>query len=395
MKRLLILIILLLSSVAHAQSDSFPITITDASGNEVTIDSIDAIVSGSGDVTEIIVALGFEDNLVGVDSSSTYPPNLHDELPVIGFGRRLTAEPVIAEDPDVFFCTQICGPDDVLDQIRGVGIPVVIIPDNETEGLDLPFQKIEMVAAAVGVPDEGEKLSDKLMLEMKWVDIALANTNEPPAVFHPYLRGRGLQLAAGDGTPGHFMITGAGGYNTAVDAGVEGYAPLSAEIIFAAFPDYLVLTEGNVEASGGLDAILDEQGLRDTPAVENDNVIVMDTQLLLGMSIRTGEALMILAHAFHPEMTWEQEVPWPGEPPSRILVTDEEVLDIVQLLGFHAEMFEETQDISATDLVITTESLDTDAQIFAIEDPTDIDDIAAALYVPGRGTALKAYLSND
>ncbi|MCI0711017.1 MAG: ABC transporter substrate-binding protein [Chloroflexi bacterium] len=395
MKRLFFLIILLLTSMIHAQGGPFPITITDAEGNDVTINSIDAIVSGSGDVTEIIVALGFEDNLVGVDSSSTYPPYLLDDLPVIGFGRRLTAEPVIAEDPDIFFCTQICGPDDVLDQIRGVGIPVVIIPDNDTGGLDLPFQKIKMVSAALGVSEKGQELADKLALEMKWVEIALANTAEPPAVFHPYLRGRGLQLAAGAGTPGHFMITGAGGHNTAVDAGVEGYAPLSAEIIFAAFPDYLVLTEGNVEASGGLDAILDEQGLRDTPAVENDNVIVMDTQLLLGMSIRTGEALMILAQAFHPEMTWESEVEWPGEPPTRILVTDETLLATVQNLGFHAELYDDAQDIAATDLIVTTEPLDTDAAVIIIENATDIDEIAAALHVPGRGEALKAYLSND
>jgi hypothetical protein len=104
---------------------------------------------------------------------------------------------------------------------------------------------------------------------------------------------------------------------------------------------------------------------------------------------------MILAHAFHPEMTWEQTVEWPGEPPIRVLVTDESLLETVQHLGFHAMLYDDAQDIAATDLMVTTEPFDTDAQVITVEDAADIDSIAAALNVPGRGEALKAYLSNE
>ncbi|HLA45304.1 MAG TPA: hypothetical protein VJZ27_17785, partial [Aggregatilineales bacterium] len=77
-------------SRAQEASAAFPITVTDATGTQVTIESLDAIVSGSGDVTEIIHALGFYENLVGVDATSTYPAEALQEKVEIGFSRRLT-----------------------------------------------------------------------------------------------------------------------------------------------------------------------------------------------------------------------------------------------------------------------------------------------------------------
>ena len=395
----------------YAQDDSrLPITIVDATGTEVTIESDVAIVSGSGDVTEILVALGFRDKLVGIDTSSTYPPELLDEIDAIGFGRRLALEPIVAVAPTVFFCTQTCGPESVFEQLRELDIPVVIVPDDEVSGLDLPYQKVTMVAEALGVEEAGIALNERLAREMDWVQTALANVDDAPAVFHPYLRGRGLQLAAGSGTPGHFMIEGAGGHNTAVDAGVDGYAPLSAELIFAAFPEYLVLTEGNVEASGGLDNILDEQGLRDTPAVQDNQIIVMDTQLLLGMSIRTGQALLILAHEFHPEMTWELEVAYPYsytdylgstltiEEEMTIFVTDSALLELIWQLGFHAELWTQEISIPKESLVITSNGAplpDSLPPLMILSAEPTIDEVADALNVPGRGEALRTRLSDE
>lgn len=399
------------SPPVYAQDDGqFPITIVDATGAEVTIESDAAIVSGSGDVTEILAALGFRDKLVGIDTSSTYPPELLDEITIVGFGRRLALEPIVDILPTIFFCTQTCGPESVFEQLRELGIPVVIVPDNDTAGLDLPFQKVTMVAEALGVEEAGVGLNEQLTREMDWVQTALSNVNEPPAVFHPYLRGRGLQLAAGSGTPGHFMIEGSGGHNTAVDAGVEGYLPLSAELIFAAYPDYLVLTEGNVEASGGLDGILDEQGLRDTPAVLNNQIIVMDTQLLLGMSIRTGQALMILAHEFHPEMTWELAVSYPYtytdalgstvtiESEMPIFVTDTALLELVWQLGFHAELWTNDVSIPEDSIILASSGAplpDSPPPLMLLSAEPIIDEVALVLNVPGRGEALKARLANE
>lgn len=403
-----LIVILLCLMLLPAATTAQPVTLVDATGTEVTIDSLEAIVSGSGDVSEIIAALGFTDNLVGVDETSTYPPELLETIPSVGFARLLSVEPILAQAPTLFFCTQTCSPDSAFQQLREAGVPVVIVPDNETDGLALPRMKIEMVAEALGVPEAGQGLAERVEREIDWVNTALANVESSPLVFHFYIRGRGLQLAAGTGTPAHFMIEGAGGVNTAVDAGVEGYEPLTPELIFSAFPEYLILTSGNVEASGGLEAILDVQGLGDTPAVQNDNVIVVDTQLLLGLSIRTGESLMFIASETHPDMTWEVTQPlpytvadsvgneWTVDAERRIVASNPEIQSITQNLGFHAVLLADVE-LTANDLILATESDDwqtwIDEQglsVYVLPATYTVQEIGLALNVQGRVQAYQA-----
>ena len=408
-KIFLLLTVLILPIPTTAQQPS-PITLTDATGRDVTIDSLDAIVSGSGDLTEIIWALGFYDNIIGVDATSTFPEDALETLPEIGFARRLTPEPVAALNPNVFFCTQICSPDTALEQLRDLGIPVVIIPDSESGGAELPLQKIEMVAAALGVPEQGELLAERVAREIDWATTATANVSESPGVLHIYARGRGLQVAVGSNTPADAMITLAGGVNTGAAIGLDGYAPLNAEVVLQAFPDVLLFAEGSLDDTGGLDAVLESHGISDTPAAQNGNIIVMDTQLLLGMSIRTGRALLELASQLHPDMTWELDVTYPYtytdltgtevtvNAPQIVIASNEHLRELTRGLGFHSEFANALPEGS---LIIAAESdewmglRDAGGTVIVVNDNASVDEVAAALNVPGRGAALNARLTGD
>lgn len=400
-----VLFLVPLSSEAQ-DGTSFPITIVDATGQEVTIESIDAIASGSGDVTEIIVALGLQEHLVGIDISSTYPPGLEESIEIIGFARRLTVEPIAAVQPTVFFCTEICTPTVVLDQLRELGIPVVIIPDNPEHGLELPIRKIEMVAAALGVPERGEALAAQLRTEIDWTATALANvTDQSPYVLMVYVRGSRLQLISGDGVPANEMIEAAGGIDAAADIGVNGYTTLNAELILTSYPDIILLMQGGVESAGGMESIYDIQGIAQTPAGQNDRFLVFDDMYLLGMSTRTGTMLLDLAHSFHPSMTWELEVTYPYtvidatqteitvESARPISTASDEIFDVVQQLGYHPLRFETRTPDS---IIIATTSEDwmslreANYTVVVVENAEDIASIAQALGVPGRGEALIA-----
>jgi len=410
-KRLLLIICALFAALPlHAQTPAteipLPITLTDASGTEVTITSLERLVSGSGDVTEIIYELGFYDHLVGIDASATYPPQALDEIPSVGFGRALSVEPIAALDPDVFFCTQTCSPESVFEQLRGLGVAVVIIPDSENAGAELPFQKFEMVAAALGVPERGAALAARVEQEIGWVQTALATTTQQPVVLHVYLRGRGLQLAVGDGTPADAMIEMAGGINAAEWVGVVGYQALTPEIILAAYPDFLLLTDGNVEASGGLDEILGFQGINATPAAQEGKIIIMDTAELLGMSTRIGRAALHLATQLHPDITWESTVSYPytfsdasgtsvtiETAPQILIAGNPDLLALTRRLGFHSQL---ADAIPADSLIIAAQSDEwgglraSGARVVVVADDASIEEVAAALNVPGRGVALLA-----
>lgn len=60
------------------------------------------IISAGSSVTELILALGAEQQLVGIDVTSVAPPSL--ALPKVGYHRQLSAEGLLALEP-----TQLLG----------------------------------------------------------------------------------------------------------------------------------------------------------------------------------------------------------------------------------------------------------------------------------------------
>lgn len=409
---LLLLVVTLLMSLAPfspglAQDgdNNFPRTVQDATGRDVEITSIDRIVSGSGDITEIIAALGFADNLVGVDISATYPEYILDEVEAFGFARRLTLEPIVALNPSIFFCTETCMPDVVLDQLRDLQIPVFILPDGDDVDLTLPLEKIRLTAAALGVPEAGEALADRVAVEIDWVRTATANVSTRPYVLFLYFRGSRLQLVYGANTPAEALIEGAGAIEAAGEIGVDGYIPLNTEILLTAYPDYILLMESGVEGAGGLAVVRDLQGMDQTPAGQNDAFLVYDDQFLLALSTRTGEMLLQLATDVHSDMTWELDVSYPYSFTDDLGITttvesadyvaaSPALFETVQALGFHPVAI---GDPLADLVLVTTEDLlaPTEAPLITLSDVSDVTRIAAALGVPGRGEALIARRAID
>ena len=66
----------------------------------MVVEDISRIVVLNGDITEVVFALGLGDNVVGVDTSATYPTEAL-ELPKIGYQRSLSAEGILSMAPSV------------------------------------------------------------------------------------------------------------------------------------------------------------------------------------------------------------------------------------------------------------------------------------------------------
>ena len=72
------------------------------------------LVSIDGALTEIVYALGAEDRLVGVDSTSVYPEAVQS-LPQVGYMRQLSAEGILSLQPDLVLATRDAGPEPVFE----------------------------------------------------------------------------------------------------------------------------------------------------------------------------------------------------------------------------------------------------------------------------------------
>ena len=253
-----------------------------------------------GDLTEIVYALGAGHVIVGRDASSIYPPEA-ELLPNLGFNQELSAEGVLSLEPTLVIGSPTAGPPEVLEQIRGAGVEVVIIEDLYT--FDAPALKIRAIGTALGLEQRAETLIADVEARIDAVlrDVAAryAETQQRPSVLFLYVRRNAPQLVAGEDSPAAAMIEAAGGADAGTRSGIYGFAPLTPEAVVAADPDALLVMRRGVESLGGVESLRDVPGIAQTRAWRDRRVIVMDDLYLLGFGPRLPEALADLAAEIH------------------------------------------------------------------------------------------------
>ena len=278
-------------------------TFVGADGVETTIGDVSRIVSLNGDLTEIIFELGFGENVVGVDVTTTYPPEaaaLNDQGQTVGFAQQLAAEAVLRFEPTLVIGDQQVAPPEVLEQLRGAGIPVVIVETQTT--LDGVETKILEVAEILGVADEGSELARRVMGEIDAARALAATDNSDPKIAYVYVRGPQVVFLFGAGMPTQGMIEGAGAVDAGAEAGVFGPAPLTPEALVAAAPDLIVLPEAGLAALGGIEAFLALPGVAETPAAQNDAFLDYDEAYFFNLGPRAGQALAEFVRDLYPDI---------------------------------------------------------------------------------------------
>ncbi len=249
------------------------------------------IVSVNGTLTEIIYALGAQERLVGVDTTSRYPHEV-ETLPNVGYQRSLSAEGILALTPDRVLASEAAGPPTVLEQLRTVGIEVDVIKTEESiEGV---INKVRQVARLLGLEERGEVVVAAIQADAAELEQALAQYTSRPQVLFLLNIGQGNDLAGGAATSADAMIRLAGAVNVMAPA-FEGYKPLSAEAAIAAAPEVILLTERNLETLNGAAGIMNRAGLAHTPAGQTGRIVAMDGLYLLGFGPRTPSAAQTLA----------------------------------------------------------------------------------------------------
>ncbi|PFG72840.1 heme/hemin ABC transporter substrate-binding protein [Tepidiforma thermophila] len=276
-----------------------PATVKDKDGEEITVSDISRVVVLNGDLTEVVYALGLGENVVGVDTSATYPPEAR-EKPKIGYQRSLNAEGILSLQPTVIIGSELAGPPAVIEQIRSAGVPVVLF--KTVSSLDDIQRKITDVATALGVPNRGRLLAQQTKAEIDEALALAAKATSKPRVAFLYLRGSTVQTMAGKGSGADMLITAAGGIDAGSEAGIVGSKPLTPESLVTAAPDVIVVTTSGLQSVGGVDGLLQIPGIAQTPAGKARRVVDFDDQYLLGMGPRAGKALMDLVKALHPEL---------------------------------------------------------------------------------------------
>ena len=102
-------------------------------------------------------------------------------------------------------------------------------------------------------------------------------------------------IVAGANTSGDGLLRMAGAENVFSD--IEGWKPLSRELLIAANPEHIVVTERALKSIGGLQGMLSDPLLASTDALNGDNVHAYGGMSLLGFGLQTLEVALSLKKA--------------------------------------------------------------------------------------------------
>ncbi|WP_250630706.1 heme/hemin ABC transporter substrate-binding protein [Rhodoflexus caldus] len=244
------------------------------------------IVSASGTISEILCELGLEKNIAGVDVTSTYPESLQ-KVPKIGHNRNISAEGILALRPTVFVGIRSQLSPALEQQLKAAGIKTLLY--EQEYSLQGTQKLIRQVAADFNLAAQGNALAERVGKEVA----ALKKPATRKKVLFIYARGAGSLMVAGKNTSVAQAIEMAGGENAAND--FNDFKPLTAESLLQANPDVILLFSSGLQSLGGINGLLQVQGVAQTNAGKNRKIVEMDGQLLTGFSPRLGKALQELA----------------------------------------------------------------------------------------------------
>lgn len=261
-------------SNTNTQEKSQPkeVTITDHAGREVKVTgNYKKIVSGYYISTSMLVSLGLNDKLVGIESKAEKRP-LYKlaakellELPKVGTAKDFDLEGCIALKPDLVIL-----PKKLTEQAKTLsdaGITVIVInPENEK----LLKESIEMVATATGTTEKAKKLLSYYDEQYAKLEKLTKDSKEKPSV---YLAGTSDILTVASGKMyQNSVIEKAGGVNVAKDLTDDQWAKISYEQLLKYNPDMIVIIP---EAEFTKEDVLKDPQLANLNAVKNKAVYEM------------------------------------------------------------------------------------------------------------------------
>lgn len=291
--------------VAENPRPDLPVTITDAQGTKVKINSTDRILALDiyGTLSQTVFELGLGDQVVGRDISTQFSEA--GKLPLVtSNGHDLNAESILELDPTVILTDTSLGPWDVVLQMRGAGVPVVVTDSQRS--IDNTRSLTMQVAEALGVPAEGKKLADRIAAETKVTraEIAAVAPNTVQRKLRTiflYVRGQaGVYYMFGEGSGADGLIDALGAYDVTEEIGWNGMKPVTDEGIVAAQPDLILMMTDGLESVGGVDGLLDRlPAIAQTPAGQKRRIVDMQDSQILSYGPRTAEVLNSLAVAIY------------------------------------------------------------------------------------------------
>lgn len=253
-----------------------------------SVQADERIISTDAFVTELIFALGLEQQLVAVDVTSALPTGF-EALPNIGYHRNLSAEGLLSLKPSVVIGSEHMGPEQVIQALTAANVTLLQLGSAES-----PRQlqhNIMQVARALDHAAEGDILNRAL--SEKLARLANQPHRTTRIAFLLNMDPSKLRLA-GRGTSGAALIHLLGAHNV---GDFKNYQNVSAESLLAMKPD-VILVAGQSPDTSVSDLLATQDILQYSAAGRNNRIMGIDgSALVAGLSISAIDEALRIAQA--------------------------------------------------------------------------------------------------
>jgi iron complex transport system substrate-binding protein len=264
------------------------------------------IISLAPSTTEIVFAIGLDEKVVAVDYYSDYPHNFSawieaGNMTNIGDFSNPNMEAIASLEPDLILATGGVQAETV-GTLRELGYKVLVLDPADINGV---MQNIELVGNATGKTAEAEELIASITNRIDAVVNKVASAASKPKVYYEVWFDSTSLWSAGSKAWQNELIEKAGGVNIFADQNLD-YFQSSVEAIIERNPDIILLPAVGMGSGeqfwGSLDAVKERPGWNTISAVQNDELVLVDSNTIARSGPRVADIIEDLAEAFHPEL---------------------------------------------------------------------------------------------
>lgn len=282
-----------------ATPESTPVSLTDDLGRTVTLESVPKrIVSLAPSNTEILFALGLDNEVVGVTDYCDYPPAVKEKPSVGAPFPEFNLEKIISLNPDLAVAQGYTLPD-IVSKLEAQGIPVIVLGTRTVDGV---IANIELLGKVTGKEAKAKELVKDMEERVDAVTAKTKDASKPRVYYEIDATDPTKPWTAGPGSLMEDIIHLAGGENIGAKGPSEAYQ-ISGEEILRANPEIIIFASAQYGVSKA--DIGKRTGWEAISAVQEDAIYPVDAELADLIEIpgpRIVEGVERMAQIVHPEL---------------------------------------------------------------------------------------------
>jgi len=257
------------------------------------------IISLAPSITEILFAIGLDDEIVGVTDFCNFPEKALTK-PKVSYTRP-NIEVLVALEPQLVLAPPSFIRADVLAKLEQLKIPTFVLESKTVEGI---FGHIQLLGRMVGRASEANAFAANLR---KQVTALTKKVEGRPRPILLYVLNSDPLITVGPGSFIHHLIELAGGRNAAERANAP-YPRLTMEEVLMQNPQILLFPIGEYE---GIPQAEQDRWKRWTSlrAVQDGKLFQVQADLLNRPGPRVLEGLRHLISLLHPDVSLDEPLP--------------------------------------------------------------------------------------